>query len=131
MGHARLTNVDVVRESIRAINRGDLDEVMRFFTEDVVFDGTRIMEGTFEGKQPYRRFLESVLETVDIDYENVSYLTDEDRVIALADVVGSSASGIPMEGRIAFLYLLRDGRIYRQEVHPDAEALLREAGMDR
>jgi ketosteroid isomerase-like protein len=88
------------------------------------------MEGTYEGKGPYRRFLESLIETVDIDYENVGYLTDADRVVAIADVVGAgSTSGIPVQGRVAFVYYLRDGLIYRQEVHPDVETLLREVGI--
>jgi ketosteroid isomerase-like protein len=122
---------DVVRRSIEALNARDMDAVMACFTDDVIFDGSRIMEGTYRGKQSYREFLEEAVDRVDFHHSEVSLLTDEDRVIALADVRGAGdRSGIPLAGRMAYVYEVREGLIARQEIHPDGEALLASIGLN-
>lgn len=122
--------VDVVQRSIEELNSRDFDALMTCFTDDVVFDGSRVMEGTYEGKEAYRRFLEEAMERVDVRHFDVSLLTAEDRVIALADVRGTGeSSGAPLVGRMAYLYEFREGLIARQEIHPDVEALLSLLGL--
>ena len=124
-------NVETVRESLDAINSSDFDRVCACFTDDVVFDGTRIAEGIYQGKASYRSFLEESKRTNAYRFSNYTLLLDEDTVIAVVDteLVGSR-SGASTLGRLGFRYQMRDGLIARQEIHADVDELLREQGLE-
>jgi ketosteroid isomerase-like protein len=125
-------NVETVRRSIDALNARDLEGVFECFSEDCVFDGSRVMEGVYRGKENYRRFLEEVLDSLgQLEHRELTVLTDVNRVVVLASVeMAGSASGAPGGGRIGYLYELRDGLIVHQEIHPDGEPLVRSLGIE-
>lgn len=81
-------NVELVRSSFAAINDRDVDAILAHFSDDVVFDGSRVMEGVYHGKDSFRGFLEALIESATLEYRDLSFLEDGDRVIALGTIHG-------------------------------------------
>ena len=120
-------DVELVRSSFEALNRRDLDAILAHFHPDVVFDATRIMEGTYTGRAEYRRFLDELFQASELHWDATSILSAGDHVAVIARVSGfGSASEAPMQRRFAFRYWVEDGLIRRQEVHPDVDAVRNE-----
>jgi ketosteroid isomerase-like protein len=120
-------DVDVVRRSFEAFNAGDMRALAACWTDDVVFDGSRAMEGVYRGKDACRRFLAGVLESSPIEQSDLAISRVGERVVVVARArVKGSASGAEAETRLAYVYELRDGLICHQEIHPDADRLLAE-----
>jgi ketosteroid isomerase-like protein len=66
--------VELVREQVEALDRGDLDEAMSSVTEDAVLDGRADF---FEGRAAIRGFLDDwfrAYEELDFELEEVSHL---------------------------------------------------------
>lgn len=124
-------NVETVRRSLDAISVGDIEAVGECFTDDVVFDGSRIAEGTYAGKGRYLEFLEESRRANTYRFSGYTLLEDGDTVIALVDaeVVGET-SGAAVKGRFGFLYRMRDGLICHQEIHSDTEQLLADSDLE-
>ena len=67
--------VELVRKQLEALDRRDLDRVMKSVAEDAVLEGR--FENLFEGRAAIRRFLEDwfrVYEELDFELEEVSDL---------------------------------------------------------
>ena len=89
--------VELVRKQVEALNRGDLDGVLRNVTEDVVLDG-RAIGDHFEGRATVRGFLEdwfTTFEELDFKLEEVSHLG----------------------GGVVFAVVLQDGRLVDGDGH--------------
>lgn len=123
-------NVQTVRRSLEAINADDFEGVMECFTDDCVFDGSRIAEGIYEGKDNYRAFLEESKRLNSYRFSGYSLLEGDELVVALVDASATgTASGASTLGRLGFLYRMRDDLIARQEIHPDPGELLAGLGL--
>ena len=126
------TNIEAARRSIEALDARDVDGVLTNWSDDMVFDASRMAEGVYEGKAEFRRFLEQLLESLgELRHSNFTFLTEGDTVIVIADLgIAGSTSGAATGGRFAYRYEVVDGLIRRQEVHPDAQRLLESLGLE-
>lgn len=124
----------MVRRSFEALAAGDLDRLFECFTEDCVFDGSRVAEGVYEGEANYRSFLQGALDTVRPRHE-VRLDAGGEHVLAIGKLIGvGQTSGATMEMPVAYLYRLRDGRIEHQTMFTDgdeARAAFREASREQ
>ena len=92
---ARSELVELVREQVEALNRGDLDGVMSDVTEDAVLDG-RVE--VVEGRAAIRDFLDEwfrVYEELDFELEEVGHLG----------------------GGVVFAVVIQDGRLVGGDGH--------------
>jgi ketosteroid isomerase-like protein len=110
-------NVEVVRRSWEAFNRGGLDAVEEFWHPDIEWraaEGEVDDIGVFRGRDKMRRYYADWLETFDDWHAEVEEIVfqDDERVAA---VVRTSArgrtSGVRTKGRYAIVYTVRDGQI--------------------
>ena len=102
--------VELVREQVEALNRGDLDGVMSDVTEDAVLDG-RVE--VVEGRAAIRDFLEewfSVYEGLDFELEEVSHLGGG-VVFAVVIQDGRLVGGGHLRQREGWVYLCVGGLI--------------------
>jgi ketosteroid isomerase-like protein len=113
------------------VNRRDLDAILAHFHADVVFDASRVMEGTYSGRSEYRRFLEDLLLSTELHWTPTSIEGVGDHVVAVATVSGAgTTSEAPVERTFAFRYWVEEGLIRRQEVYPDVDAVRGEVERD-
>ncbi len=99
-----------------AFNRHDIDEVMSYFHDDIVFEtvsgpeayGTRI-----EGKSAVREQFENTWGTMpDVQWLNGQYFTvTEDRVVSECTFVATNPDGKRQEADSVDLFTIKDGKI--------------------
>jgi ketosteroid isomerase-like protein len=110
-------NVEVVRRSWEAFNRGGLDAIEEFWHPDIEWraaEGEVDDVGMFRGRDSMRRYYGDWLETLDelrAEVEEIVFQDDE-RVVALIHTSARGrTSGVPTEGRYAIVYTVRGGQI--------------------
>jgi ketosteroid isomerase-like protein len=115
-------NLAVVRRSFEALNDADLDRLFECFTDDCVFDGSRIAEGIYKGRERYRAFLQGALDTVAARHTDLELRQDGNHVLATAMLIAhGQVSGAETDMAVAYLYELRDGLIAHQMMFADVE----------
>jgi ketosteroid isomerase-like protein len=67
------TSVDLVRGFLESADRGELEESLRFYSTDAVFDMSPVGLGVYEGREAIRRFYEDWLRA----YEDSQILVEE------------------------------------------------------
>jgi ketosteroid isomerase-like protein len=128
-------NVDVVRRSYEAFNRGDLDGALDVMHPEVEWQ-TYIVPGpgggTYHGRDGVRQ-LWSDARSVFGEFRNEPerfFDVPPDRVVAFVRICGvGKESGVPVEARIAHLITLRDGMAIRVRSFEDRDEALRAAGL--
>jgi ketosteroid isomerase-like protein len=128
-------NVELVREAVEAINRGDLDAALERAHPDVEWQTLDAFPdaGTYRGPEGIRTFFEAWLDTFRgfrLHLEKC-LLVDEDRVLAALRVSGQGAgSGVEVESP-AFFQLLefRDGQLTRARMFQTEGEALEAAGL--
>jgi uncharacterized protein len=110
-------NVEVVRRSWEAFNRGGVDAMAEFWHPDIDWraaEGEVDDIGVFRGRDRMRRYYADWLDTFDrfhVDIEEIVF-EDDDRVAAVVRTSARGrASGVPSEGRYAIVYTVRGGQI--------------------
>lgn len=99
-----------------AFNRHDIDDVMSYFHDDVVFDtvsgpdshGTRIL-----GKAAVRQQFENTWGTMpDVQWTNASYfLASEDKIVSECTFVATNPDGTRQHADSVDLFTIADGKI--------------------
>jgi len=125
-------NVAAVREMVRLISRGELDELLdRFAAEDLELDYTRSLSpdqaGIFRGIDEVRRFWHALREP----WQELELVADEYIEVGDDTVVVSShtrqvgrGSGVEVVARGAVVVRFRDGKLVRWQLFQSkAEAL--------
>src|SRR5262245_55664808 len=117
-------NVDIIRRGYEAFSAGEVETVMDLFDDDVewVQPGQSAVSGTFHGKAEVLEHLGRLAEkslTVKLN----RLIADGDTVVALTEV---SAGG--ETGQDADVFVLRDGKTVRVEIHNDTSMLERVYG---
>jgi len=130
-------DVERMRNAYAAMGRGDLEAVLELVDPDAEMrDRPEIPDPrTYRGHEGVRQSLESSFET----FETFELIPDRfievgDRIVAILHMVGQGrGSGVPVEGRIAHLWTLRNGRAYRLQAYSDPEEAIAaaRAGDDR
>jgi uncharacterized protein len=128
-------NVEIVRQMYAAFNRGDLDAVLEYWTDDIDFraaEGAPDDHGPIKGKDALRAFQQDWLDTFD-DFraEPVELIeAGEDKVIAVVRISGrAKLSGVETDLTYAELDTLRDGKIARGRQYFTRDEALKAAGL--
>ena len=126
-------NLEVVRGSMRAWGRGDLDAALEAYDPDVVFDARMRPEGTiYRGREGVVEGMRAWTDTWDDWRVEVVELIDAgDVVIVHARESGrGKASGVQIEHEVFVLFTLRHGSIVRWEAFLDRDVALSVAARD-
>ena len=114
-------DVEVVRDQFAAVNERDFPRAMSLYAEDVmlVVDPGFLESGTYEGREAVGKWFGDWFRTFEAGYR---FEIEETR--DLGDVVYLDAShgghgrtsGIAVEGRMGYVYTVRDGKVARVEL---------------
>jgi ketosteroid isomerase-like protein len=125
-------NVETVRESIEAYNRGDFDTAVQSFAPEIewLFPPNFNAESC-RGPEEIRRFWEELDEAFeDFQLEPQEFVDAGDHVVIRVRLHGrGKESGVETEGEMHPVNTLRDGRIVRVEYFNDWAEALEAAGL--
>ena len=124
--------VETVRASYEALNRGDVDAALEALDREAVWRDSPELPGggEFRGRESLRRFLQDFLaEWREFHQEVEDAVRAGDRVALVLHLraVGRS-SGIAVDTRYAHVWTMRDGRGVRVDAYRDPDAALGELG---
>jgi ketosteroid isomerase-like protein len=128
-------NVETVRRSAAAFNRGDLDAWIECWADDIDYravEGAPDDHGPIEGKDALRAYVEDWRETFDDFRTEPTELIDagEDRAIAVMRISGRARlSGVEVDLTFAVVYTLRDGKVARGREYWTRDQALEAAGL--
>jgi ketosteroid isomerase-like protein len=130
-------NVEIVRRGYELYEAGDLEGVAGLFSDDAELPdaGGLGVAGTAAGvrygPEGFLRATEEVLEAFEEYRVEVEELIDAgEAVVAPVRISGRGrASGARLEMRLAHLWVLRNGKVIRGEVHRTAEEAREAAGL--
>ena len=112
-----------------AFNRHDIDEVMSYFHDDVVFDtvsGPETYGSRIEGKAAVREQFENTWGTMpDVQWLNSSYfLASEDRIVSECTFIATQPDGRRQHADSVDLFTILDGKIVRKQAFRKNRPLL-------
>jgi uncharacterized protein len=124
-------NVELIESLWDAFGRGDLDTVAAAVSDnaEIVFPDSLPWGGTHVGPDGFRQVLEDITSRF-ADFKAKPEMVlgaDDDHVAVVARAEGRGKGG-RLEGRIVWLYRLRDGKVVRGEAFPDTAAVLEAIG---
>ena len=129
------SSVDVVLDQFAAANERDFERAMSHYSEDVelVVDYEAFVEGgTFTGREAVGQWFANWFKTFEPGYRfEIEEARDlGGRVLLVAAHGGRGrASGIEVQGRTAYLYTVRDGKVVRGVLYESPEKARRAAGL--
>ena len=113
------TDTRTLEEFLAAFNNHDADAVMRFFTEDCVFETPRGPDPwgrRLTGKAEVRTGIEARFAGIpDISYDQARHWVCGDRGVSEWRITGTDTSGAKVEVHGCDLLELRDGKIARKD----------------
>jgi len=116
--------VDAFRRSVEAFNRRDLDMTASIYAPDVVWDGTEMGIGRFDGRAAFRAFLEDWLAAYDEVKVDAEEVLDLGNGVAFA-ILHQNARLIASEGYInqrdGWAFLWEHGLIVQVTVYPERD----------
>jgi ketosteroid isomerase-like protein len=125
-------NLEIVRHSFQAWNRGDVPAIRRCYTDDAVIQ-TPITEfgRTFEGEDPVGRWIAEMRETwADVHWE-VERIFEGDGVVVsfYRSISTGRKSGAEVVRDLTGVSRIRDGLIAAERVFLDRDEALEAAGL--
>src|SRR5947208_12409342 len=109
-------NVEVVRRSIDAYNRRDLEAVRRLNSPDIEVDWSAsrgLAANVYRGRDEVMRFYQDFLEVFDVNIEPEGFIASGDLVVVPNTSRNRGRDGIETSARSALLFEVRGGRIAR------------------
>jgi ketosteroid isomerase-like protein len=129
-------NVELAREAIDALNRGDLDAWLAFLSPDVVWEALPGVPGIgelYRGRAEVRGWIEELWEVAEgVVHTEIEQITDlgEDRVfLALVLTARGRGSGVPFEMPTWSVIWYREGLVTRRQVFWTRDEALEAAGL--
>src|SRR3954451_6595376 len=127
-------NIDVVRESVDAVNRGDIDQVLAFTAADAELHSAIIggAEGNvYRGHNGFRKwFAESTAIFEQLDTELTEFRTVDDRVVAFGRIYARGReSGLELDSETGWVFTVRDGKVVKAEGFLSRTEALEAAGL--
>jgi ketosteroid isomerase-like protein len=129
-------NVELARDAIDALNRGDLDAWLAFLSPDVVWEALPGVPGIgelYRGRAEVRGWIEELWEVAEgVVHTEIEQITDlgEDRVfLALALTARGRGSGVPFEMPTWSVIWYREGLVTRRQVFWTRDEALEVAGL--
>jgi len=129
-------NVEIVRRILGLWNAGGVgpDRYPEFFDPGLRMDlrGRKINPAVYDGYEGLDRFASDVGEVWDqFSIELVDLIDADSQVVSVMQATGRGhGSGIEVEGELAWVWTLRDGRILRVEGDFDRASALEAAGLE-
>ena len=122
-------NVERVRASLAAYNRGALDAVIESLHPNVEF--RTLLLGNHRGRDALRTlYQENRAAFPDYKLEPIELIDAGNQVIAVVRLVGAGrVSQIELDNRMAFLITIKDGLTIRQESFRTKQEALEAAGL--
>ena len=125
--------VEVVKQAFNALRRGNPDDALVCFTDDVEWHNTAAFPGPRKvvGPEALVAFSKEVQEPWSADGERIAEIrTGENRVVLCVHSWGRGrGSGIPVDQRWAMSFTLRAGKIARVDVRGSFAKALEAAGL--
>ena len=128
-------NVELVRRSVDAFSRGDLDGVLEKYTPDAMFDWSNSRgfdAGVFRGHDEIRAFMERFREAFgDIRVELLGDPVEVEDGLVVAENVSYSRGrdGIVVQARSAWLITIRGGEQTSLTLYQTKQEALEAAGL--
>jgi len=122
-------NVEIVRRMHEAYFRGDFENAMSAFAEDVVWQD---QHGTYHGHEGVARSTarwSSAWEDLHQEVDDILDTDGDDVVLLLRQSGRGKGSGAPVESVFGWIYTITGGRISRVRLFPDANQALKAAGL--
>jgi ketosteroid isomerase-like protein len=121
-------NVDLIEGAWEAFAKGNLESAVALAADDAQI---RIPEslpfgGTYTGPEGFRNYVDQLL-AIFSDFKATPEKVlgaDDDHVLVLARTSGRTRGGERFEGRSAWVYRFRDGRVVEVEAFIDTAQLL-------
>jgi ketosteroid isomerase-like protein len=131
-------NIDLIKRGLDAFNRGDFPAVLELVAEDVEVQEESAFVPEPErhtGRSYMRQWFDGLMRNwEEFEVEPQEFIEGGAKVIAVSRVRGvGRKSGAEVEGRFAYLFEVRDGRVVRMHFYrdrDDALADLRRNGHD-
>ena len=115
-------NVEVARDLVEAVNRGDLDAFLALVRPDVEWDdreGWPGIQGVYRARDGVRdwweRFLE-VWESVEVEVQEITEGPDGSVVLEVSGAFRGASSGVPTEIRAWEVLWIVDGLVSRRRL---------------
>ena len=127
-------NIEVVRRSIDAFNRGGVDAWLRFLSPDVVWESLPLVgfRDVYRGRAEAREWSEQlteVFEEAHLAIEQITPLSDDTVLVELTQIGRGRGSGLSGEQRIWSIFWLAEGLITRRQPFSTRDAALEAAGL--
>jgi ketosteroid isomerase-like protein len=126
-------NVRVIREMFAAFGRGDYEDALAAFDDDVEGDFTHMPDGRMvRGRDGIRAEVarwRGVWTRFETEYEGIAGTGDKVVIFVRQTGTGKS-SGAPMEMRYGQVFTLREGAIVAMKTYLDRDQALRDAGVE-
>jgi len=123
-------NTKVVQDAYAAFAKGDIQTVLTFIAEDVVWTGVYggrshiPMAGERHGKAAVVEFLKQVGENIQFSrFEPKEFVATGDKVVALGHYTGTTPVKKEFDSDFAMVFTLRDGKVTRFQEFCDSAAL--------
>jgi ketosteroid isomerase-like protein len=125
-------NVDVIEGAWEAFGKGNFDAAVAPAADDaeIRIPDSLPFGGTYTGREGFRDYVDRLLASFD-DFRATPEKVlgaDDDHVLVLARTSGRTRGGERFEGRSAWIYRLRDGRVVEAELFADTARLLELVG---
>lgn len=128
---------EAVRKELEALNRQDVEGVMAFYTEDIVFEDVSLPE-PLKGAEAMREFMKGMYASFPDLHVELRSLFGEERIVAAEyDLIGThkgELDGNPPTGKTFRIRALSvyeyDGRLFTRETfYWDSASMLRQLGL--
>lgn len=117
-------NVDVLRLSDEALQAGDIEQFLSYFTDDLVMHagGHNPLAGTYKGKEQFQELFGRFMELAgDYSFEAHSYLADDEHGVSMQKSK-MTKDGQTLELDEVFVMHFRDGKISEMWYVPTDQA---------
>ena len=124
-------NVELVRRTYEAVNKGDSDAMVLYFHPEIEFHAyPRSPGGVYHGKQAVREYIENVWEQFESVRVEVDELLDAgDQVVAVTTRHPVPKRGQEMTSHLAEVYTIRDGLLAERRPYSTRNEALEAAGL--
>ena len=119
-------NADVLRLADEAMLRGDIDEFLSYYTDDVIVHaaGKSRLAGDYNGRDRLQELFGQFMEAMgDYSFENHAYLADDEHGVILQRAKAVK-DGKTQEFNEVFVFHFRDGKISEMWYVPVDQAVV-------
>jgi ketosteroid isomerase-like protein len=127
-------NVEVVRESLEAFSRRDIEALRRVTAADVELDWSASrgwLAGVYRGFDEVMRFYEGYYEAFEETVvEAESYIPTGDLVVVPNVAHQRGRDGIEVTARAAFVFTVRGGKLAKLDLYQETPEALKAVGLE-